>query len=94
LLLLFTAATGSAHASDLALRGPKIYPSPLSFERILASLTTNPAQKFGYGDRTCRIVKGLDADLVVLAADPTTDPTAFSKVRYTIPSEHITHCAK
>jgi hypothetical protein len=31
-----------------------------------------------------RIAKGMDADLVVLSADPAQDVTAFSRVRYTI----------
>lgn len=56
----------------------------MSFQQILASLTTNPAQRFGYSTRRGRIAKGMDADLVVLRADPDNDATAFSKVRYTI----------
>ena len=42
----------------------------MSFQQILASLTTNPAQRFGYATHSGRIAKGLDADLVVLSADP------------------------
>jgi imidazolonepropionase-like amidohydrolase len=56
----------------------------LSFQEILASLTTNPAQRFGYATHSGRIAKGLDADLVVLSADPAQNISAFSKVRYTI----------
>lgn len=56
----------------------------MSFQQILASLTTNPAQRFGYATRLGHIAKGMDADLVVLSADPEHDATAFSKVRYTI----------
>jgi len=56
----------------------------LSSQQILASLTTNPAQRFGYSTRSGRIAKGMDADLVVLSADPTRDVTAFFKVAFTI----------
>jgi imidazolonepropionase-like amidohydrolase len=56
----------------------------MSFQETLASLTTNPAQLFGYSTHSGRIAKGLDADLVVLGADPAQNTTAFSKVRYTI----------
>lgn len=56
----------------------------MSFQEILASLTTNPAQRFGYSAQSGRIAKGFDADLVVLRADPAQDISAFSKVRYTI----------
>jgi len=56
----------------------------MSFQQILASLTTNPAQRFGYSTRRGRIAEGMDGDLVVLLTDPLQDATAFSKVRYTI----------
>jgi imidazolonepropionase-like amidohydrolase len=56
----------------------------MSFQDILASLTTNPAQRFGYSNHSGRIAKGMDADLVVLSADPSQDSQNFSKVAYTI----------
>jgi imidazolonepropionase-like amidohydrolase len=56
----------------------------MGFQAVLASLTTNPAQRFGYATDSGRIAKGMDADLVVLSADPATGTSAFSKVRYTI----------
>jgi imidazolonepropionase-like amidohydrolase len=56
----------------------------MSFQEILASLTTNPAERFGYSPHSGRIAKGLDADLVVLSADPAQNISAFSQVRYTI----------
>jgi imidazolonepropionase-like amidohydrolase len=56
----------------------------MSFQGILASLTTNPAQRFGYATHSGRVAQGMDGDLVVLGADPARDATAFSKVRYTI----------
>jgi imidazolonepropionase-like amidohydrolase len=66
----------------------------MSFQQILASLTTNPAQRFGYSTRRGRIAKGMDADLVVLRGDPKHDATAFSKVRYTILSGKIIYSSE
>lgn len=56
----------------------------LTFQQILSSLTTSPADRFGYGARSGQIAKGMGADLAVLNGDPATDITAFSKVQYVI----------
>jgi len=56
----------------------------MTFQKVLSSLTTNPAQRFGCSNRSGRIAKGMDADLVVLSADPAQSTVAFSQVRYTI----------
>jgi imidazolonepropionase-like amidohydrolase len=66
----------------------------MSFQGILASLTTNPAQRFGYATHSGRIAKGMDADLVVLSADPAQNTSAFSKVRYTIRGGDIIYAEK
>ncbi len=66
----------------------------MSFQEILASLTTNPAQRFGYATHSGRIAKGFDADLVVLSADPSQTVSAFSKVRYTIRKGEIIYAEK
>jgi imidazolonepropionase-like amidohydrolase len=63
----------------------------MSFRQILASLTTNPAERFGYSKHSGRVAKGMDADLAVLADDPAKDATAFSRVRYTIRRGQIIH---
>jgi imidazolonepropionase-like amidohydrolase len=55
----------------------------LSFQQILASLTTAPAERFKASKRSGMISSGMDADLVLLAGDPATDIKAFSNVRYT-----------
>ena len=57
--------------------------SGLSFQQILASLTTAPARRFR-SRRDGRVAKGMKADLVVLDADPAGDITSFAKVHYTI----------
>jgi imidazolonepropionase-like amidohydrolase len=66
----------------------------MSFQEILASLTTNPAQRFGYSTHSGHIAKGLDADLVVLDADPAQNNSAFSKVRYTIRGGEVIYAEK
>lgn len=66
----------------------------MSFQQILASLTTNPAQRFGYSTHSGRVAKGMDGDLVVLDADPAQDVTAFSKVHCTIRGGQVIYCEK
>src|SRR6266566_7846516 len=52
----------------------------LTWKQILASLTTNPATRFGEASKRGRVARGLDADLVILAHDPATDVRAFADV--------------
>jgi imidazolonepropionase-like amidohydrolase len=66
----------------------------MSFQQILASLTTAPASRFGVSKKTGRIALGLDADIVLLASDPLVDATAFSNVKYTIRKGKIIYEAK
>jgi imidazolonepropionase-like amidohydrolase len=66
----------------------------MSFQQVLASLTTNPAERFGYATHSGRIAQGMDADLVVLSSDPMHDATAFSKVRHTIRDGKLIYSAK
>jgi imidazolonepropionase-like amidohydrolase len=65
----------------------------LDWRAILASLTTAPAERFGETLRRGRIAPGLDADLVVLGADPSADVTAFANVRYTIRGGRVVYKA-
>lgn len=65
----------------------------LSTRQILAALTTNPAERFGYSKHSGRIEKGMDGDLVVLSADPAQDAMAFSKVRYTVRGGKVIYSA-
>jgi imidazolonepropionase-like amidohydrolase len=60
----------------------------------VASLTTNPAQRFGYSTHSGRVAKGFDADLVVLHADPAQNASVFSEVRYTIRGGEIIYAEK
>lgn len=52
--------------------------------QILASLTTTPAARWKEEARRGQVRKGMDADLVVLGADPAADAANFAKVRCTI----------
>src|SRR6185436_12525072 len=65
----------------------------LDWRAILASLTTAPAERFDETLRRGRVASGLDADLVVLEADPSADVTAFANVRYTIRGGRIVYTA-
>ena len=56
----------------------------LSFPQILASLTTVPANRLGFGNQTGMIKKGMDADLVLLDGDPAKDINAFWHVAMTV----------
>ena len=56
----------------------------LSFDEILASLTTAPAERFGQSDRKGVIEPGKQADLVVLEGDPRENIGALGRVRYTV----------
>jgi imidazolonepropionase-like amidohydrolase len=56
----------------------------LSYARILAALTTAPAERFGAAARTGRLAPGMIADVVVLEGDPERDVRALTKVRYTV----------
>lgn len=56
----------------------------MSFRQILASLTTNPAERFGVSKRTGRIAPNMEADIVILVGDPEVDIRALSNVKYTL----------
>jgi imidazolonepropionase-like amidohydrolase len=62
----------------------RLMSAALDWRKILTSLTTAPAERFGFAARKGRIAAGMDADLVLLNADPAQDPTAFARVRDTI----------
>jgi len=82
--ILFGTDVGYIEQFDTAEEFTLMSRAGLTWQQILATLTTNPAERFGFATRSGRIAKGLDADLVVLAADPAQDVTAFSKVAFTI----------
>jgi imidazolonepropionase-like amidohydrolase len=92
--ILFGTDVGYIERFDTAEEYAWMSRAGMSFQQILASLTTNPAQRFGDSTHSGRIAKGMDGDLVVLRADPAQDAIAFSKVRYTIRGGEIIHSEK
>jgi imidazolonepropionase-like amidohydrolase len=56
----------------------------LSPGEALASATSSAAMACGLGGRTGRLAAGLDADLIAVAGDPTTDITAIRDVRLVV----------
>ena len=63
----------------------------MNFSQILASLTTEPAERFGESDRLGRIAKGLQADLVVFRGDPARNIGLLAAVEYTLRDGRIIH---
>ena len=81
--VLFGTDIGYVQASDTSEEYRLMQGAGLSFEQILASLTTTPAARFSVESKG-RIEVGMDADLTVLTADPAGDIEAFADVAYTI----------
>lgn len=92
--ILFGTDVGYIQQFDTAEEFTWMSRAGMSFQQILASLTTNPVQRFGYSTHSGRIANGMDGDLVVLSADPAQDATAFSKVRYTIRDGKVIYAEK
>jgi hypothetical protein len=55
----------------------------LTFDQLLAALTTEPAARFGYDDRG-EIEPGMIADLVLVDGDPRVDLSALERVRWVL----------
>lgn len=81
--VLFGTDIGYVQAADTSEEYRLMQGAGLSFDQILASLTTTPAARFSVKSKG-RIEAGMDADLTVLAADPASDIEAFADVVYTI----------
>jgi imidazolonepropionase-like amidohydrolase len=81
--ILFGTDVGYTDAFDTT-EEYRLMSAALDWRKILSTLTTAPAKRFGYAARKGRIAQGMDADLVLLDADPAQDPTAFARVRATI----------
>jgi imidazolonepropionase-like amidohydrolase len=92
--ILFGTDVGYIEQFDTAEEFAWMSRAGMSFQQILAALTTNPAQRFGYASRRGRIAAGMDGDLVVLGADPAQDAAGFSRVRYTIMGGRVIYAGK
>jgi len=62
--------------------------------QILASLTTTPALRWHEQDRRGRLAAGMDADIVVLNADPAAAPRNFANVRCVIRSGEVIYARR
>lgn len=56
----------------------------MSFSRILAALTTAPAERFGTSLRSGQVAAGMEADLVLFEGDPEAEIASLARVRYTL----------
>jgi imidazolonepropionase-like amidohydrolase len=79
--ILFGTDVGYMHEFDPTAEYELMAQAGLSPMDILASLTTAPAARWKESERRGRIQPGMDADLVVLAADPGEDVRHFANVR-------------
>lgn len=91
--ILFGTDVGYTDHFDTAEEFTLMARAGMSFQQILASLTTNPATRFGYASRSGYIAQGMDADLVVLNGDPASDIANFSKVHQVIRSGKVIYSA-
>ncbi len=89
--VLFGTDVGYTDHFDTVLEFTLMARAGMSFKQILASLTTAPARRFGVSDRSGRVVRGMDAELVVLDGDPAKDITALSRVRLVIRAGKIVY---
>ncbi|MGQ4660981.1 amidohydrolase family protein [Lysobacter sp. F6437] len=67
---------------DPALEFELLQRAGLSFDQILAALTTSPASRLPGGEGRGQVEAGMIADLVVLDGDPARDPKAWTRLRY------------
>jgi imidazolonepropionase-like amidohydrolase len=82
--ILFGTDVGYIYQFDTSEEYALMQRAGMTFPQILASLTINPARRFGFSDHSGRIAVRMDADLTVFRGDPGTDISAFSRVMYTI----------
>lgn len=86
--ILFGTDVGYTDAADTT-REFELMGKVFNFRQILATLTTNPSERYGYAKSKGQLATGFDGDVVILAEDPEKDVTAFAKVLYTIRSGKI-----
>ena len=92
-LILFGTDVGYLTDYDPSMEYALMESAGLGWREILASLTTQPAARFGEASRRGRIDRGMDADLVVLARDPVIDVRAFADVCYTLRAGKVIYSA-
>jgi imidazolonepropionase-like amidohydrolase len=86
--ILFGTDVGYTQLYDTTSEYQYMSQSGMTWRDILASLSTNPANFFKVPN-SGQIAKGMEGDLVVLAADPASDPRNFANVVRTIRAGRI-----
>lgn len=86
-------ATGTDAGNPLTLHGPAIYGEMEAMQaagmtpmQVIVSSTAIAARAMGHEKEAGTIEKGKDADLVLLAADPSADVSAFRRVKFVVRS--------
>lgn len=86
-------ATGTDAGNPLTLHGPAIYAEMEAMQKagmtpmqVIVSSTAIAARAMGHEKRAGTIEKGKDADLVLVAGDPSSDVANFRKVRWVVRS--------
>ena len=82
--LVFGTDTGYLTDYDVAEEFGQLTKASFIWVDILRMLTENPARLFKEQNSRGRIAPGMIAALTLLEADPATDPSALSRIRYTI----------
>jgi imidazolonepropionase-like amidohydrolase len=82
--ILFGTDVGYIYQFDTAQEYTLMQRAGMTFAQILASLTTNPARRFGFSEHSGRIAAGMDADLTIVRGDPSVDISSLSHVCHTI----------
>jgi imidazolonepropionase-like amidohydrolase len=83
-LVLFGTDVGYMSDYDIEEELVQMENAGMSFDQILASLTSNPAKKFNRAGETGTVERGKNADLVILNGNPASDIRNFTKVVMTI----------
>jgi imidazolonepropionase-like amidohydrolase len=87
--ILFGTDVGYHHMYDPRMEYAALNEAGLTWQQVLASLTTAPARRFNEASRRGKLERGMDADIVALDADPRVNPVAFASVRFTVRAGEI-----
>ena len=86
-------ATGTDAGNPLTLHGPAIYAemdamqsSGMTPMQVIVASTATASRAMGLDKEVGTVEKGKDADLVILAADPSADVANFRRIRYVVRS--------
>ncbi|MEM7277986.1 MAG: amidohydrolase family protein, partial [Pseudomonadota bacterium] len=87
--ILFGTDVGYIDVFDTAEELQLMHAAGMTFDAILAAMTTVPANRFLR--ENARLAEGEPADIVIFASSPAQDVTAFSEVAYTIKAGRVVY---